>query len=1044
MLHRLLRRRRARSSKKAQRLTKAGLQQPEALELRALLAADPIGEALLVSDSALGTRPTLVTSVDALVVGQQQSTIVFHGQSLGASRLPGTDREIFFQQYEDNESAGPLTTANQVTRGQQAGPRTAAAADGSFWIAWSGRGEGDREGIFARRFDADGAALGDQIRVNTTRGGAQTNPDVAVAADGSAIVVWQGVGDGDFDGIFVQRIAADGSLVGDETLVNMTVEDLQAYPKVALTSDSGEFTVVWSSRHQDGDGWGIFARRFDADNEPLGDEFQVNETTTGSQHKAAIDADASGGTVITWSSLGQDGDSWGVYARQFAADGTPRGGEFQVHTETTGHQRDATVAAADAGEFLVAWNDGPSDGSGWEVMARAFDGDGQPDGDPLVVNESTSGFDSGHQAAPAVALNAEGNSVVAFQGDAGSRTSGVFAQAYAVEVTPAENVRPDIVPIDETTGTVGQELAFQLQFSDPNRNDELTVELDLDVSPASAMLTQIDNNNGFILWTPSAEDRLQDVDFRVIVTDNGDPPMAESTQFFVSVENVEPTIDLNGSETGIDLDVTLPADMDSVDIGSSMLTVEDADQSTLQSARLTLAGVRDTDLELLSVDTSGTAIEANFANNILTLSGTDTVEAYQSVMRTLEYTNSAGESRSGGLRQVRIVVSDGDDNSTAAVASIDVVGEMTGPSLAAIPDQMLLSGSPLHIPLDGFDADGQPLTYTVTSSDPDLVSTFIPQGNRSLRMSVSSPGNGISGDMVFELFEGRAPRVTEQIIALAEMDFYDGLIFHRVIDGFVIQGGDPLGNGTGGSDLPDFDDQFKLDLQHNRTGILSMAKGVDDSNNSQFFVTEGPTRNLDGNHSIFGILVEGEAVREAISNVPTGASERPSSPVTMETVSIFEDNENAVLMLSADEGASGSAMITVAVSDGTFTTERTFEVTVTPDTANTTPFLADIEVEGLPVNTIDVAVDTPRTFQLEGIDVEGDPIFYFDPDEAEPLSGRFPDMQPPAGLEVTVSDDGLMTITPSNGLTGTFQVTVGVGRSDFAIDDLQNITIEIA
>src|SRR5690606_19222892 len=93
-----------------------------------------------------------------------------------------------------------------------------------------------------------------------------------------------------------------------------------------------------------------------------------------------------------------------------------------------------------------------------------------------------------------------------------------------------------------------------------------------------------------------------------------------------------------------------------------------------------------------------------------------------------------------------------------------------------------------------------------------------------------------------------------------------GLKFHRVLNNFVIQGGDPLGNGTGGSTLGDFDDQFHLDLQHNRTGVLSYAKSADDTNDSQFFITEGPQRFLDFNHSVFGQLVEGETVRQGISN----------------------------------------------------------------------------------------------------------------------------------------------------------------------------------
>jgi large repetitive protein len=325
------------------------------------------------------------------------------------------------------------------------------------------------------------------------------------------------------------------------------------------------------------------------------------------------------------------------------------------------------------------------------------------------------------------------------------------------------------------------------------------------------------------------------------------------------------------------------------------------------------------------------------------------------------------------------------------------------PTLTPIDDVTLLGGSPLHIGLDGFDGDGDTITYSASSST-GLVETFIPSGNRSMRISVAG-----FGDMVFELFENRAPRVTEHIIALAQSGFYDGVSFHRVLDDFMIQGGDPTGTGSGGSTLGEFDDQFHVDLQHNGSGVLSMAKTSDDTNDSQFFITEVPTRWLDYNHSIFGQLVEGESVRQAISNVPvpTGGS-TPITPVIMDSVTIFDDNENGVLMLSAPEGATGAADITVTADDGNGNTaEQTFHVTVQPDTFNSHPFLADID----PIVTV---VDTPAYVQLEGIDVEGDVKFFGSGGSTH------------GDLSCTVDQDtGLATIAPSNGLTGEFLVLLG-------------------
>jgi cyclophilin family peptidyl-prolyl cis-trans isomerase len=357
----------------------------------------------------------------------------------------------------------------------------------------------------------------------------------------------------------------------------------------------------------------------------------------------------------------------------------------------------------------------------------------------------------------------------------------------------------------------------------------------------------------------------------------------------------------------------------------------------------------------------------------------------------------------------------------SAAPTASVQSENT-PTLFGIPNTTLLAGSPLHIPLNGFDHDGRPLTFTAVSSNPD-VATFIPEDNRSLRIAVAD-----YGEMVFQLFEQRAPRVTAQIIDLAQSGFYDGVLFHRVIPGFVIQGGDPTGTGTGGSHLGQFDDQFHVDLQHNRTGLLSMAKSIDDSNDSQFFITEGPQRHLDFNHSIFGLMVEGEFVRSAISSVETDAAGRPLSNVVMQSVEIFHDQRNAVLMLKAPEGYTGETDITVTVTDPDGNKAvRSFHVSITPDTVNSPPFLADIP-------EIHTTIDTPVAFQLTAIDVEGDPAHFLDEHSLENNNLFVPHVSHP-DLQYSVDfDTGLVTVVPTNGLVGTHSITVATAVSIHAVD----------
>lgn len=169
-----------------------------------------------------------------------------------------------------------------------------------------------------------------------------------------------------------------------------------------------------------------------------------------------------------------------------------------------------------------------------------------------------------------------------------------------------------------------------------------------------------------------------------------------------------------------------------------------------------------------------------------------------------------------------------------------------------------------------------------------------------------------TGTMVLELFEDKAPNTVANFVGLArgtrpfqdpttgrwvKRPFYDGLTFHRLIPNFMIQGGDPLGKGTGGPGYK-FADEINPDLRHDRPGVLSMANagpvdprtGQKGTNGSQFFVTERPTPHLDGRHSVFGVVVEGLEVQKRIARMPADVqSGRPESPVIMQKITIFRN-----------------------------------------------------------------------------------------------------------------------------------------------------------
>ena len=141
------------------------------------------------------------------------------------------------------------------------------------------------------------------------------------------------------------------------------------------------------------------------------------------------------------------------------------------------------------------------------------------------------------------------------------------------------------------------------------------------------------------------------------------------------------------------------------------------------------------------------------------------------------------------------------------------------------------------------------------------------------------------GTLIIELYSDEAPKTVENFVTLTRKGFYDGIIFHRVIPGFMIQTGDPEGTGRGGPGYT-FKDEFSPTLRHDGPGVLSMANSGPNTNGSQFFIILAATPWLDGKHSVFGRVLEGQGVVEQIAAVARDANDRPLEPVVMERVTI--------------------------------------------------------------------------------------------------------------------------------------------------------------
>ncbi len=305
-------------------------------------------------------------------------------------------------------------------------------------------------------------------------------------------------------------------------------------------------------------------------------------------------------------------------------------------------------------------------------------------------------------------------------------------------------------------------------------------------------------------------------------------------------------------------------------------------------------------------------------------------------------------------------------------------------------------GKTLVLPLLASDADGDVLDFAVSSSNPKIMAR-VRTGCPILKIHVSYAGDpaasppaaAFEGDMEYQLFRDVTPATTGSIGGAAQGGFYDGVIFHRVIPGFVIQGGDKTGTGSGD---PGFSSphEFRPELIFSGRGQLAMANSNGGyergnfsqigqftiftvgnfaaTNSSQFFVTVAQPRTLDFKHTIFGQLIRGFDVLDKVVAVPRGAGDKPTSAVVMTAVSVVPGKSDATLMLSAT--AIGSATLTVTARDPAGgRAVRTIAVIARRDDTNDPPLLR-------PLPNLLTPVGVSPGLPLRAFDLEHDYLLY--------------------------------------------------------------------
>ncbi|WP_425404062.1 Ig-like domain-containing protein [Hwanghaeella sp.] len=302
--------------------------------------------------------------------------------------------------------------------------------------------------------DIDGFARR-ETQVNTQFINDQTNPSVATLTDGGWIVVWTSQNqDGSGSGVFAQRYDANGIAVGDEFQVNQTTSSTQIDASVAALNDGG-FVIAWEGNGP-GDGAGVFLNRYDLAGTlvPAETEVRVNTETSGSQFDPEVVGLTDGGYTVTWvsntSGAAGDGSSQGVFTQRYTNTGAPVGGETLVNEQIDGAQNDPEMAALAGGRAIIVWtsdtNGLAGDGSEDGIFARFIDQFGVVDGPEFQVNSST----LNNQTQPVVAELANGEIVVAWtSSEQDGSGNGVFYQRFTSAGVPVgEEVRVN----DETSG----------------------------------------------------------------------------------------------------------------------------------------------------------------------------------------------------------------------------------------------------------------------------------------------------------------------------------------------------------------------------------------------------------------------------------------------------------------------------------------------------------------------------------------------------------------------------------------------------------------
>ncbi|QDT54231.1 Cadherin domain protein [Caulifigura coniformis] len=409
--------------------------EPLALETRLLPAATPIGAPVLVDAPADGDVNTVERDNQSIAADAAGNFVVtWHQETSDGINVMAR------RFHADGTPAGEAFVVNTSSVSDQRLPAVAMNASGSFVIVWESGDDGPRRDIFARRYDADGTALGSEFRVHADVDDLRLNPEVALSEDGSFAITWarHDLPSSNID-LFVRRYDSTGVPLGNELEVVSDVN--QQSPEIASTPDGG-YILVWADLFQ------LHGQRFDADGEEIGGRFAIGTTNFAESPAIAVDTD--GGFLVAWQGTTEfTFDYKHIYAQRFTAEGVADGDQFLVNSNPTVNREWApAVAVTVDGNFVISWTGENPHFSYRDVFARTFNADGVPLEDAFRVNPAS----AGDQRFGYVAMTPTGDFVVNW---ADGAEGDLYVQRYVLNFAPSDIVlSSNSIPENSPAGSV--------------------------------------------------------------------------------------------------------------------------------------------------------------------------------------------------------------------------------------------------------------------------------------------------------------------------------------------------------------------------------------------------------------------------------------------------------------------------------------------------------------------------------------------------------------------------------------------------------------